>query len=461
MTLPDSVPASAARAARDTGHCTLPRYTLPGRFLRRKTLFMVLVGALLTRVAFAALVGRTFDYDEFVILQLSRDYAHGLVPYADFTFFHPPGVLEVYRALIPVTNLWWPLGRVLPILADTGTTALVWQLARNLYGEREALAAALLYAVSPLALVSAVRVEQDSLLTFLGVLGLTLLVSRRSGGWAVVAGMCLTLALWMKLPAGLFGIVYLVAAPRRVVHWAGGAVLMALPLLFSVLPEWHRFYFDVVTFQRARWLMAFNVRTETTLIYWLGMNILALPGLFRRSPFWLRAGFLVGGLFILSSQVYYHYFVPIVPFAAVLAAPTAVRLVRSLHLLAVAGGTLVVLWAGVIDLGGSSPLYITSAKVSALDPAVHLLTSRTPSRMPVLADQMEYAYLAGRPDALHYFWNIGVLVNARYLERNLGRTGSIVLSYGASSGFPPGFQHYLNRHFQRVSLPNNTVWLKH
>jgi hypothetical protein len=76
-----------------------------------------------------------------------------------------------------------------------------------------------------------------------------------------------------------------------------------------------------------------------------------------------------------------------------------------------------------------------------------------------LGDRDEYAYLAGRPSVAHYFWNVGVLVNARYLERRLSRAGAVVLSQGASSGYPAGFEQYLDARYPRVSTDATSVWI--
>jgi hypothetical protein len=181
----------------------------------------------------------------------------------------------------------------------------------------------------------------------------------------------------------------------------------------------------------------------------------------RRLPVqpWVPAGFLVGGVFLLASQVYYHYFVLVVPFAALLGAPLLVR-VRIPRML---GAPLILVvvaaWAAVIDLGGQSPVFVTSAHLSDLAPTVQILDRTTHPTQPILVDRYEYAYLAHRPALAHYFWNVGVLVDARWLERRLHGSGAVVLSYGASSGYPAGFVQYLNRHYPSVPTPVTRIWL--
>lgn len=422
---------------------------------------IVLGVALAARLVFAVLIRGTYDYDEFVILLLGRDLSHGAVPYQDFRFFHPPGILVLMRALQPLIAGWWPVGRLVSVFADTTTAALVWVIGQRIFTPRSALAAGLLYALSPLALISSARIGQDPLMTLLGVAGLALLLRFRSPWAAVGAGILLALATWVKYPAVYFLPIYILAAPRRIPVFlpaaAGAFALLLLPL-HAQLPQ---LYDETVTFQRTRWIMDTGTRIGTVLLYWLGLNVPALVGLWRtRRPLWLLVGFGLGALFILPSQVYYHYFVPIVPFAALLGAPPLAAVLRWSPLklgaacAAVLGG-----WAAIINLGGTSPLFVTAARLSSIQPAVTLLREETTQRQPVLGDRYEYAYLAGRPALTHYFWNVGVIVDARFLERRVGRSGAVVLSHGASSGYPAGFRRYLDRRYPRIDTASATIWL--
>jgi GPI transamidase subunit PIG-U len=463
-------------------------------WLRLRDPLIVLVFALGLRVVFGLVTANTYDYDEFVILLLGREFAHGAVPYRDFIFFHPPGVLVLFRLLEPVTSWWWPLGRLLMMLVDSITAVLVWYVARLMYMKPEtntasgtdaaqlvsehvsplrsfnssseavrkvALAAGLLYAANPLALISSVRVSQDALITMFGVAGIAFLLARPSHKAALAAGICLALAIWIKYPAVIFLPVYLVLAPRRIatilLATAGGLALLFLPFL----PQLHQIYEQTVTFQQSRWRMALDQRLETSALYWLLVNVLAIFSLARyRPPLWLSVGFGLGLLFVLGAQVYYHYFVPIIPFGALLAGRLVGTLgraqVRFLALTLVA----ILLGFGVaIARGGSSPLYVTAAHLSDVQPTVNLLQRDTPGKDRILADQFEYAYLAKRPAFDHYFWNVGVLVDAQYLEQRLPKRGAVVLSYGASSGFPAGFTAFMNSRYRGLKTGESTVWL--
>lgn len=425
------------------------------------SLAAVLVAALGFRLLFAALTAPTYDYDEFVILLLSRDYAHGAVPYHDFMFFHPPGILALFRALEPLTTYWWPIGRLLILTVDVATAGLVWWIGRMLFGNRAGLIAGLLYAASPLALVSAVRIGQDPLITCLGVAGIGLLLASPSRKSAVAAGICLGLALWIKYPAAIFAPVYFLISPRRTLVWLLSCVLVVVGLFLPFHATWNDIYRETVAFQRTRWLMPQDQRTWTVLIFWVGVNALGIIGATQyRPPLWLATGFVLGGVFGLASQIYYHYFVSIVPMAALLAAPWLASVSRTAR--AALAGVVVaaaLATAAMMDYAGAAPLYVTAAKFSAVAPALNLIERRTPSGSPVLADRLEYAYLASRPALAHYFWNLGVLVNAGYLEARLPGRGAVVMSRGASSGFPAGFTKFLDARWKPTRLRSTTVWL--
>ncbi|MDQ2745298.1 MAG: glycosyltransferase family 39 protein [Chloroflexota bacterium] len=440
---------------RRTDRASAPQPSPPFR-----QLLIVLTAALLLRVGFALLTANTYDYDEFVLLLNGRDYAHGAAPYRDFMFFHPPGMLVLLRAVEPLTALWWPLARGMMLVIDSATAGLIWYLGRRLYGSRGGLAAGLLYALNPLALIAAVRVGQDSLVTALGLGGLVLLLGNRSWKSAVLAGACLALALWIKYPAIYFLPVYILVAPRRTAAMALGLVFAGAALFLPYHAEIHALWSQTIQFQRTRWSMDFGTRIETTALFWLAVNPLALPALPRRPPLWVAAGFALGGLFVLTSQVYYHYFVLVVPFAALLGAPVALYFSRLPKPVLVALiGSVMLGWALIIDLGGQSPLFVTAARLSDIQPTIRLVDCTTQANAPILTDRDEYPYLANRQEVAHYFWNVGVLVDAKYLEQRLPHAQAVVLSYGASSGYPAGLVAYLNTHYRRIDTRANTVWL--
>ena len=419
----------------------------------------VFVTALALRLLFGRLISNTYDYDEFVLLLLARDFARGDLPYRDFMFFHPPGALVLLRAIAPLTDVWWPLARIAMSAIDAVTATLIYCIGVRAFDRRTGFAAGMAYAASPLALVSGVRVGQDPFVTVLGTAAIACLTLPSRRRWAIAAGVCLGTAVWVKYPAAYFIPVCLLLAPRRSGWMLLGAAVTLASLLAPFGAEAHGLYTQTVSFQHARWSMAFDQRLLTELLFWLVANPLAIPALWRRQPLWLTTGFMLGGFFIFAPQVYYHYFVPVLPFGALLTgrALSALRLPWRRVVLTVAAVTLA--WAAVLDSGGRSPLYITAARLSEVQPTVDILTRVTSPGQAVLADRYEYAVLSGRRSLAHYFWNVGVLVNARYLERRLSTARAVVLSSGASSGYPTGFTAYLDARFPRLVTPTTTVWI--
>lgn len=418
--------------------------------------------ALALRLLFTAITADSYDPDEFVVLALSRDFAHGAIPYHSFMFFHPPGVLALFRVLQPIVSWWWPSARIVTVLIDSVTALLVWRIGMHLYDRRRALVAGLIYGASPIALLASVRVGQDSIITALGMAGLLLLLSRRSVVGTVLAGVCLGLAFWFKYPAILFVPVYVLAAPRRAIISVGVAALTALGALAPFMQDAHGLYSQTITWQlfhRAHADLAH--RLMGVFSFWLLLNPLALPAALRfRFPRWVLAGFTMGGVFLLSSEVYYHYFVPIVPFAALLSAPLLVYTLQQAPRLATAGGmALVSMWAIAINLGPAQQ-GLGILQLSGLSAAVRIIDRATTHKQHVITDQFEYAYLARRPSATDYFWDMQNVVSAGSLERHLRTTGAVVGTGDIATAYPPGFIAYLDRRcYIRVRAGIVTIWL--
>lgn len=421
----------------------------------------VAAAALVVRLLFALATSNTYDFDEFVILLLGRDFAHGSVPYHDFMFFHPPMILLIFRLLHPLVTLWWPLARVLMACTDAVTASLVWLIGYKIYGERGAWASAVLYVFHPLALVSAVRVGQDPLIT-LCVTGAIALLIVGNGSWrGLAAGALFGASVMTKLPALLFAPVLVLAAPRQIVKTFLGFAALVLLCLVPFHDQWHQIYFDTVTFQRTRWTMNWPQRLETPLIFWLLVNPLVVIGLIKTPRhWWLMVGWLSGAVFFFTSQVYYHYYAPFVPFACLLSGPVIANWSRSALRALFAGlCSLAGAWAAWLNFGGPSPLYVTSAHLSDLSSAVAYIRRHTGPHDEILADRFEYAYLADRNALDHYFWNVGVLVHASYLKRRLHTTQLVIRSIGASSGYPAGFEDYVRAHSRAHAYPKDVIWI--
>jgi hypothetical protein len=446
-----------------TGPRSLPATDDRHRFAWRD-LFVVVACGLALRLIFAALTADTYDPDEFVVLTLSREFAHGALPYQQFAFFHPPGMLTFFSVLQPIISLWWPLARIAIILVDCVTVALVWRIGGLLYGRREGLAAGLVYAASPIALLAGVRVGQDPIITALGMAGLLVLLSHRSAVAAPLAGICLGLAIWFKYPALLFLPVYVLAAPRRALLVALTA-LLTLCLLFApfvpVLPQLIRDSFGWQMFHRDQ--LDLWHRLAAVFSFWFLLNPLAVAGLRRpRQPLWLLAGFAAGACFLFTSEVYYHYFVPVVPFAALLAArPLLAAFHRAPRLLPLGSLIFLALWSAALNVQPTRA-GLSALQLSAANETVRVLDRLTGRRAGVLTDQFEYSYLAHRPSAIDYFWDMRSVTDARTLERRLGTTGAVVGTDGGDVSYPPGFVRYLDaRGFERIRTGSATIWLLH
>jgi Dolichyl-phosphate-mannose-protein mannosyltransferase len=339
---------------------------------------------------------------------------------------------------------------------------LVWLIASHLYDRRTAMAAAVLYCANPLVLISAVRVDQEAIITFLIVAGLAFLIARQSHKAALLAGACLGIAFWVKYPAALFLPVFLLAAPRRALACVGGFLASVLVLFAPYVDQLNRLYQDSVVWQ----LFHRNhsspiVRFRAIGTYWLGVNPFAVVGAFIiRKPVWLWLGFLSGGVYLFSSTTYPHYFVPLAPFAALLGAPIAARYVRVPRAAVIAAA----LAAALLTAITLRPLatvdgFVHAPLVSATDPVADAITHYVPSGTSVIANRLEFAYLAPRP-LVPYFWNDHQFVSARSLEKRLPDGGAVIMyPFSEGASYPAGFTAYLNRHFRRLTINRSYVWL--
>jgi len=425
---------------------------------RRDLVSVFLVAAALRLVAGVMLSG-TYDYDEFIQLALSRQFAQGLHPYRDFVFFHPPGALLVGRALDPLTELWWPAARVFTGLIDAATAALTSVIAARYLARRPAMAAGLLYAASPLTLISGVRIGPDPLIAFLGVAGLCVLLRSRSAGGALVAGVLLGLAIGTKYTAVLLLPAYVAAAPRRAWASVAGASAGLALLLAPYLPTAHALLQQTVVFQSGRSGMGVPERLATAALYWLAVAPLAVIGMGRRTPVWVKIGFLAGGALLFTPQTYYHYFVLFAPYAALLSAPVLCSLRWPAHRTVAMLMAYGLAWVTVVVTGNDRPLLITAARLAEVAPTAELLQDQTPAGGLVMADRYEYPFLAGRSPLTPYFWNVRTLVKGSTLMRQLPCAAAVVEARGASSGYPQGLTTYLDRHYRAVRSEGATVWV--
>ncbi len=427
---------------------------------------LVALAAVTVRLTALAITGGTYDPDEFVVLELGRAVAHGAIPYRDITYFHPPGMLYLVAVLQPLIQWWWPVSRLAILTIDCSTCVFVWWIGRQLFNERTALIAGLAYAISPLSVISAIRVGPDPVITALGVFGLIQMLRRESRSGPIIAGLCLAVGVWIKYPALLFLPIYIAAAPRAarrmLLTFGAGTVALFAPFLVDA----HAFVTDTIGWQvHGRDSADVLHRMASVGIYWLGLNFLALFRFLRgRCPLWLGLGFCCGAVFMFTAQAYYHYFVPVIPFAALLAAPTLRPIFdRWTRLILVASALGSVLW--YMEIGYGPPLgrlYVSAAQFTTAEKTAAIIDSATSTQARILTDQFEYAMFASRSVSPYYFWNMNRSVSAASLEQRLPGIAAVVQTVGLPNGYPPGFIDYLeDRGVPHIRTPGAIVWITH
>jgi hypothetical protein len=204
------------------------------------------------------------------------------------------------------------------------------------------------------------------------------------------------------------------------------------------------------------------MRVTTTVIFWLLVNPFAVAAILKgRQPLWLVLGFLSGGVFLFGSSTYSHYFVPVAPFAALLGAVLAARLVRTSPRVTLLGALAITVgWAVAVLTVVSDRGYVIATRFSDVRPVIQLIDRSTRPGAPILANRFEYAYLGGRTSVADYFWNEHDVVDARYLERRLKPGSAVILQPRSDRGsYPRGFTAYLNAHFVRLQIRRTAIWL--
>src|ERR1700733_6486474 len=195
---------------------------------------------LVTRAGF--LTSGTVEYDDGVYLGAALRLLHGALPYKDYAFVQPPGIVVVARpgALIgsltsQATGL--AVARVLSVLASTACVPLAGRLVRHRGALACAVAAGLL-AVYPADVLSARTLLLEPWMNLLCLLAATAafregrLASPKWLAWAGVAfGFGVAVKFWAAAPAAVLLAVCLIARPpagtsrgRRAGALLGGAV---------------------------------------------------------------------------------------------------------------------------------------------------------------------------------------------------------------------------------------------
>lgn len=144
--------------------------------------------------------------------------------------YGPLYTLATYAlAPLPLPVAYWAL-KLATVAASLGCVALLWRCARLL--ERAPLRPVLLYAANPLVLVYGLGGFHNDVFVLLATLGaVTLVLSRRDAG----AGALLTVAVAMKLSAGILLPFLLLGAHRRARFLAGAAAAVPPVAVASLL----------------------------------------------------------------------------------------------------------------------------------------------------------------------------------------------------------------------------------
>jgi hypothetical protein len=300
-------------------------------------------------ILYGGIRGFTEYYDDGVYFSAAQHLVAGIVPYRDFVFPHPPGVILLLAPIAALARLigdnWaFVIARVLVILIGAISAVLVAVLLRR-YGRAAALAGGMLYAVWG----AAASAERTILLEpLLSVLLLTaLLVLRtviRSARSAMAAGALLGLSLAIKVWAivPILVILAMVAAKaglRRAGEYVAGvaavAAVVCIPFFaFAPGSMWQ----DIILLQLNRPSEGVSFLTRIQLfdavflpgrfgplpkpLWFLGAVVVILlmlwpihaavarrqrPDTWEDSVWWSLIGFAQITALVLSPSFYFHY----------------------------------------------------------------------------------------------------------------------------------------------------------
>lgn len=146
------------------------------------------------------------EYDDGVMFAASVATVHGLIPYADFTFLHPPGSIVLLAPFAVAANVWTDAqalagARVALVFVGVANTVLVGVLLRPA-GRLAIVVGAGAYAVWSNAVRAEETVLLEPLLNLCLLVALTALAARRLA-LVFVAGAALGLALTVKYWAAI------------------------------------------------------------------------------------------------------------------------------------------------------------------------------------------------------------------------------------------------------------------
>ena len=300
--------------------------------------------SLLLRLPFLS-VGLTDD--EAGYAYVASWLARGLALYRDLWFDRPQGIFLIYGAILALFGEATEAIRLAAGLYNAVTTFLVFLLGRRLIGERPALAAAFLFAVASSSPGIEGFTANGELFMNLPTCAAVLLALNRR---LFLAGCLLAIATIVKptaLPAvaaALGAIVWSAPPSERVSHIvravAGAALVLAPFVAHGVLSGPDDFWYAVVGF-RMEEHSAFSagerffdeLRQSGPHVTWAVFPVWLLTALWIRRGRWrstcgatlasLLGGSIVGAA--LGGYWYWHYFIGLLPAAALMAGEALVR----------------------------------------------------------------------------------------------------------------------------------------
>ncbi|HEV2718539.1 MAG TPA: hypothetical protein VG323_00860 [Thermoanaerobaculia bacterium] len=217
------------------------------RFIGDGALLAIALGGLALRIAPLLRAGGPLawvvDYDEGVYFSASAMLFRGVLPYRDFVFVHPPGILYLLGIAPSFAAM-----RIIATFIGAISTFLVGRITLRAAGLPAAIAAAALYATYP----EAVTAERGPFLE----MALNLACLAGAAAWLrgkpFLAGLALGAACAVKVFGGVWIVAALVSGPRRG-RLLGGAVVAGVVLvapLFFVAP--HAFIEQTLLFHATR-----------------------------------------------------------------------------------------------------------------------------------------------------------------------------------------------------------------
>lgn len=203
------------------------------------------------------------EYDDGVYLGAALRLVRGVIPYRDFVFLHPPGII-VLMAPLALLARWagspaaLSMARETTVLISAGNSVLAGLALRH-RGRRAVLTAGFAMALYPLAPDAEHTLLLEPYLVFFCLLGVCALFSGGSpvtGRRLVWAGICIGFAIDVKIWAGVIAVVALCTVAgtvrRAVTLSLGTAIGCTVPLIPFLVAAPGPLFHDVVVAQVGR-----------------------------------------------------------------------------------------------------------------------------------------------------------------------------------------------------------------